>query len=137
MDYKGIRDFAIKWKRKFQRRGEKAALLVDDPKFPVECKKFGFEIDMGEHLRHVCKEEYVGSFEWMSEHAQEIKVSDIRGLGSAIFSKWRYYNGYAYSSDELDEPGCREWFSLAFKRLEELANSVIKANEEAAKEFED
>lgn len=133
MDYKSISDFAVKWRKRFQRGGDKASMLVDNPRFPEECRRLGFVIDMGERLNYTCGEEYTSSFEWMNEHVHEIK--DFRGLGNAIYSKWRYYNGYAYSSDELDKPGNREWFSLAFKRLETLANAASAAN--ADKDFED
>ncbi len=122
------RDFAVKWEKEFRRGGTAAALLVDDPNFPKECRDLGFEIDMGERLSASLKEQYVGSYEWMEEHVDSI--NDAQGLGNAIFSRWRYYNGYAYSSSELDSPGKREWFTLAFDRLKALAEEELERQEE-------
>jgi len=48
-------------------------------------------------------------------------VMDVYLLGSAIYSKWRYYNHWAYSGNEILEPENRAWFVLALERLSKLA----------------
>ena len=47
-------------------------------------------------------------------------IEDVDLLGSAIYSKWRYYNHWAYSGAEILEPQVRAWFVSSLNRLEEL-----------------
>lgn len=51
------------------------------------------------------------------------QIEDIGLLGSAIFSKYRYITHWAYCDNLLSESN-REWFKMAFKRLQELTNEV-------------
>ena len=45
-------------------------------------------------------------------------ITDVKVLGSGIFSQWRYYNHWVVDSQALyDAVG---WFKLAFNRLHEL-----------------
>ena len=44
-------------------------------------------------------------------------VTDTHLLGSAIYSRWRYFNHWAYDGAEILEPENRAWFILALNRL--------------------
>ena len=49
-------------------------------------------------------------------------VTDIPLLGSAIYSRWRYFNHWAYTGAEILEPNNRAWFILALSRLALLSS---------------
>ncbi len=44
-------------------------------------------------------------------------INDIELLGSAIYSRWRYFNHWAYDGEEILELKNRSWFILALNRL--------------------
>ena len=44
-------------------------------------------------------------------------VTDISLLGSAIYSRWRYFNHWAYDGAEILAQNNRAWFILALSRL--------------------
>ena len=46
-------------------------------------------------------------------------IDDVQLLGSAIFSKWRYYNHWAMGESIRDEESMR-WFNMITKRILEL-----------------
>ena len=48
-------------------------------------------------------------------------VTDISLLGSAIYSRWRYFNHWSYSGTEILEPQNRNWFITALTQLEKLS----------------
>ena len=47
-------------------------------------------------------------------------VNDISLLGSAIYSRWRYFNHLAYDAAEILSMPNRSWFIIALNRLAEL-----------------
>ena len=47
-------------------------------------------------------------------------VNDISLLGSAIYSRWRYFNHWAYDAAEILSMPNRSWFIIALNRLAEL-----------------
>ena len=47
-------------------------------------------------------------------------VNDISLLGSAIYSRWRYFNRWAYDAAEILSMHNRSWFIIALNRLAEL-----------------
>lgn len=49
-------------------------------------------------------------------------VTDIKLLGSAIYSKWRYFNHLTYDESEILLPENRAWFILALSRLAVLTS---------------
>ena len=55
----------------------------------------------------------------------EAALTDIDLLGSAIFSKWRYYTHWDYDMNAILSDEAREWFITAFARLEELASIPV------------
>ena len=83
-----------------------------------DCSKLGFEMDCGKAF----SEKYNGAFNDLQLLEQIIgDVTDIKLLGSAIFSKWRYYNHWAYSGAEILEPNNKAWFIVALDRLKHLS----------------
>ena len=45
------------------------------------------------------------------------EVTDIELLRSAIYSRWRYFNHWAYDATDILKPENRAWFILALSRL--------------------
>ena len=45
------------------------------------------------------------------------KADDVRILGSAIFSQWRYFNHWAYGHATEED---KEWFLIILRRMQEL-----------------
>ncbi len=48
-------------------------------------------------------------------------MNDIELLGSAVYSRWRYFNHWAYKTEEILEHKNRTWFILALSRLAVLS----------------
>ena len=116
-DMKQVHEFAVKWCDKFKDRNINYLELVE-PYMADDCFALGFEMDCG----HAFEERY-GEAVDNSEALRRIidSVDDIPLLGSAIFSRWRYFNHWAYSGAEILLPENRAWFVLALTRLELLS----------------
>ena len=89
--------------------------LFDSPEFPVGCWGLGFEMDCGESFTKA-----FGTEAWRSKDGFEQVcdgASDVKMLGSALFSKWRYYNHWADGPvSETD----KEWFLTILRRMQEI-----------------
>ena len=90
--------------------------------FDTFCFDVGFQMDCGAAM----EEHYPGS----TQSAENLEfiihcVTDIDLLGSAIFSKWRYYTHWDYDMNAILSDEAREWFITAFARLEELASIPV------------
>lgn len=112
-DMKQIHDFAVKWCDKFRDQNINYIELVDHW-MADDCDALGFEMDCG----HAFAEQY-GAAEHNHEALDKI-IDDVMAiplLGSAIYSRWRYFNHWAYSGAEILEPQNRAWFILALSRL--------------------
>lgn len=112
-DMKQIHDFAVKWCDKFRDPNSNYIDLVDHF-IADDCAALGFEMDCG----HAFSEKY-GQASSNHEILNRIidDVTDIHLLGSAIYSRWRYFNHWAYDGAEILEPENRAWFILALNRL--------------------
>lgn len=108
-----IHEFAVKWCDKFRDQKTNYIELVDHY-LANDCEALGFEMDCG----HAFSEKY-GDAASDNEALDKIidDVDDIPLLGSAIYSRWRYFNHWAYSGAEVLEPKNRTWFILALSRL--------------------
>ena len=108
-DMKQIHEFAVKWCDKFRDQKINYIELVDHY-MEDDCSALGFEMDCG----HAFSEKYSNAAN-DSEALDKIidSVDDIPLLGSAIYSRWRYFNHWAYSGAEILEPQNRAWFILA------------------------
>ena len=57
-------------------------------------------------------------------------VTDIPLLGSAIYSRWRYFNHWAYDGSEILNPQNRAWFISALSRLAMLSDENLSYSKE-------
>ena len=112
-EMKEIHDFAVNWCDKFRDQNINYIELVDHF-MADDCAALGFEMDCG----HAFSEKY-GQAASNHEALDRIidDVTDIPLLGSAIYSRWRYFNHLAYNGAEILEPKNRAWFILALSRL--------------------
>lgn len=117
-DEKLICSFANKWLEKFEDRNISYLEIIDGT-MGDECKTLGFEMDCGRAFT----EKYGDAINNHNALCKMTKdITDIYLLGSAIFSKWRYFNHWAYSGAEILEPQNREWFLIALNRLHLLSS---------------
>ena len=109
-----INSFAKKWR-------EIISASYDDiasGEFAEECFALGFGMDLGESLKKAfpgVNVEKAAGFKTVVN-----SIDDVFFLGTAIFSYWRWLThwmgwGEIYSDD------AKEWFMLAFDRLQELS----------------
>lgn len=112
----GVYDFAVKWCDKFRDQNINYIELVDHF-MADDCVALGFEMDCG----HAFEEVY-GDAVHNNEELDKIieDVTDIKLLGSAIYSRWRYFNHWAYDGSEILEFKNRSWFILALSKLSML-----------------
>lgn len=114
--YKKIYVFAKKWYDKLNDENTNFMELVDHY-MGDDCHELGFEMDCGEAFS---KEYGRAVYDYTELETIIDKVSDVDLLGSAIFSRWRYFNHWAYSGEEIMEPKNRKWFIIALNKLAEL-----------------
>lgn len=112
-DIEQVYNFALKWCDKFRDQNINYLELVDRY-MADDCYSLGFEMD--------CGNAFTRKYGLAFNHYEELEkiiddVSDIDLLGSAIYSKWRYFNHWAYSGAEILEPTNRSWFVLALGRM--------------------
>lgn len=116
-DLKQIHEFAVKWCQKFCDPKISCMELIDHF-MADDCAAAGFEMDCG----HAFFEKYGQAANNHKELEKIINdVTDISLLGSAIYSRWRYFNHWSYSGTEILEPQNRNWFITALTQLEKLS----------------
>ena len=116
MQRKVVYNFAVKWNEKFRDPDIDYIELIDHY-LADDCSALGFEMDCG----HAFEEK----FERAVYDARALdtiieNVNDISLLGSAIYSRWRYFNQWAYDAAEILSMSNRSWFIIALNRLAEL-----------------
>ena len=120
---KKVHNFAVKWCDKFQNPQINYIELVDHY-MADDCDALGFHMDSGDEFS-----KRYGSAVYDYEELDKIidYVNDIELLGSAIYSRWRYFNHWAYDAEEILEFKNRSWFILVLNRLAILSkeNSFI------------
>ncbi len=90
---KQIHDFAVKWCDKFRDQNINS-LEVTDHFMADECKTLGFEMDCGHAFENI----YGNAFNNCNELKKVIDdITDISLLGSAIYSRWRYFNHWRHT----------------------------------------
>ena len=120
---KDVHQFACKWLDRFRDPNVNYIELVDEPGMADDCFSLGFEMDCG----NAFSEKYAVAFDDSRALSKIIKeVTNIPLLGSAVFSKWRYFNHWTYSGAEILEPENREWFIITLSRLRELSEETDK-----------
>ena len=112
-----VYQFAVKWRSKFKDQTINYLELVERY-MADDCAALGFKMDCG----HAFEQQY-GAAVYDSIELNNVidSISDIPLLGSAIYSRWRYFNHWAYDSAEILEQKNRTWFILALSRLAVLA----------------
>lgn len=112
-DMRQVHDFAVKWCDKFRDQKINYIELVDHY-MADDCDALGFKMDCGDAF----SERYgkaANDYEELNKIIDE--VNDIELLGSAVYSRWRYFNHWAYTGEEILEFKNRSWFILALSRL--------------------
>ena len=111
-----IHDFTVKWLNKFKDKNISYKELIS-PHMGKECSEFGFQIYCG----YTFTEKY-GNINDPKIFKEVLKdIIDINLLGSAIYSKWNYFNSWAYSDAEILKNKNREWFIIALEHLAKLS----------------
>ena len=115
---KDIHDFATKWFEKFSDANIDYIELVDHY-MADDCEALGFKMDCGNSFSKI-----YGRAVFDCEELKPIvhRISDISLLGSAIYSRWRYFNHWAYNAESILEDKNRKWFLLALNRLIQLSS---------------
>ncbi len=115
---KDVYDFAAKWFEKFSVPSTEYIELVDHY-MADDCEALGFQMD--------CGNSFSETYEKAIFDCEELKriidqIGDISLLGSAIFSRWRYFNHWEYNAESILEDKNRKWFLLALDRLKKLSS---------------
>lgn len=113
LDTGEVHRFATKWCDKFRNQQINYIELVDR-QMADECEALGFKMDSGEGFS-----KRYGNAVSDNEELDKIidNIDDIELLGSAIYSRWRYFNHWAYDGEEILTFKNRSWFILALSRL--------------------
>jgi len=117
---KQVHEFALRWADKFRDQKIHYMELVDHH-MADDCALLGFKMDCGQAFA----ERYgqaASNYEELDKIIHE--VTDIDLLGSAVYSRWRYFNHWAYSGAEILEFENRSWFLLALERLAVLTDDT-------------
>ncbi len=115
-----IHEFAVKWRDKFKDPQIDYLELVDHY-MADDCVALGFEMDCG----HAFESVYGKAVYDCGELDKVIdNVTDIPLLGAAIYSRWRYFNHWAYNGAEILETVNRMCFITALNRLMLLSGTV-------------
>ena len=119
--YLRIHRFAEKWYDKFKDPTTNYLELVEQY-MADDCAVLGFKMDCG----HAFEQQY-GTAVYDGDELKKIidEITDISLLGSAIFSRWRYFNHWAYDGAEILEVHNRTWFLLALNRLAFLTDENL------------
>lgn len=97
--------------------------FLDNMTFPDECWRLGFEMDCGHSFIETCGEDAWRSVDGLQRVVDSI--NDVKLLGSAIFSQWRYFNHWAGSGLKEED---REWFIVMLRRLKQLSEGKLTDN---------
>ena len=116
-----VEQFASKWLDRFNDPKVQYIELVDHW-MADDCRSLGFEMDCGIAF---CKSYPVAFNDCEAFNKVIDKITDVSLLGSAVYSKWRYYNHWANSGSEILEPENRKWFILALERLRTLSRDGL------------
>lgn len=117
-DNRRIHEFAVEWFGKFRDTKTTEHDLAENPAFADACFSFDFKMDCGKALITAYSQNEFDDYRELDKIIDSI--NEIPLLGSAIFSKWHYFNDGSYSSEEITKPDNRAWFITALSRLERL-----------------
>ena len=116
-DNKALHSFAVEWAEKF-RDPDTDSKMLESHCLAKECEALGFVMDCGKAF-----EEKYGEAAYDTYKLKE-KINDVNDaalLGSAIYSRWRYFSHWA-SGEAITLPENREWFITALDRLAAISD---------------
>ena len=105
--------------KEFGRTKESYYAFFDNDDFPNECWGLGFNMDCGKSFINAYGEDAWNNIKGLKTDIE--KISDINTIGNGLFSKWRYYNHWAYPSEIT--PETKDWFLTLFRRLKVLCDT--------------
>ena len=86
----------------------------EDPDFARKCESFGFKMDCGNSIDKLFPR---ASYDDEVLAGVINQITDIKLLGSAIYSRWRYYTHWTMGDDNYRSVSAKMWFVTAFNRL--------------------
>ena len=119
-ELKQIHEFACKWIEKFSDPNIKYIELVGHW-MADDCRALGFIMDCGQAFSKRYGNAW-GDPIILGKIIDEI--TDISLLGSAVFSQWRYFNHWAYSTKDIMLPENKAWFLIALERIKTLSEEM-------------
>ena len=118
MDKVQIKEYIREFSDKLNDMSVPDIQIVDDPTIGDKFRELGFVMDAGESFKQKYGGKAFNKYEILESIISSVDCIDI--LGSAIYSKWRYYNHWASSS--IREVESMRWFNVALKRMIELTD---------------
>lgn len=112
---KKIHDFAVLWYERFTDDNSTERELCEDGSFGDACSSFGFKMDFGKSFEAAYPDKRVFN-DWVALAEIINDMNDVDFLGTAVFSKWRYFNHWAMYESIADVEN-RKWFIIALSRL--------------------
>ncbi len=114
--------FAKKWNAVFLDMQTKGSDVLA-PSLADECQLLGFKMDCG----HAFCAEYGHHAFYDSDILQDEidEIDSINLLGSAVYSRWRYFHHWADRGEDILHPANRSWFITAFSHLAYLAHQQL------------
>ena len=110
---KQVYDFSVKWLYKFKDPNISYIELVDHW-LADDCETLGFEMDCGSSFS---KKYGDAAYDYQALKKVIGGIADISLLGSAIYSRWRYFNHWAFTAEEILNRENRLWFITSLERL--------------------
>lgn len=86
--------------------------FFDGDDFPEACDALGFEMDCGAAFIAADRESW-SSVDGLKENIN--KFTDIKVIGSGLYSSWRYYNHWGTPLEAGEHT--KEWFLVLLRRL--------------------
>ncbi len=112
-----IFSFAVKWLELFKNHKNIPEYLYTDHRFlGRELSDLGFIMDCGGSINGKFPDTNTGSLEGLKSIIDKV---EIKTLGNAIYSEWRYFSHWAIGGMQEEN---YQWFVVAFTRLVELTS---------------
>lgn len=118
MSFEKVHSFAVKWLERFKDPTIND-MEIENVSFGEECFSLNFEMDCGNAFIKTFPGKNVFD-DWQELDGIIDSIEDVYLLGSAIFSKWRYFNHWAGPGESITDATNRKWFIIALERLERL-----------------
>ena len=107
------------FEKEFGRTRESYYRFFDNNDFPNDCQALGFEMDCGHSFIEAYGEAAWNTVQGLKDSID--KIDDIKTIGNALFSQWRFFNHW--SSPSYANEDTKEWFLLLSQRLRMLSKN--------------